>query len=192
MKYFFDTLYLVYFSPVEFPYYWGQYYSKWNEFFVVLFSAFSIALGFSVNSLEFSELGIFLYLFFMNLIFLFAFAKFFSWILNQRAQEYGGEFSQKILFSYLNYSFVIFWFMPGIVATTAYFNVNTGASLTLILFVLSLLYILNIVRAVKIFYRLEQELAFRIIFSSSYSLIIFPLFFAIYYFIILIFLMMSP
>lgn len=191
MKYFFDTLYLVYFSPVEFPYFWGEYHSKLCEFLVVLFSAFSIALGFSISSIDFSELGIFLFFFLLNVGFLFIYSKFFSWLVNQRAREYGVEFNQKIFISYLNYSLVIFWFMPSIVSTTSYFEANNGASLTLIILALSLIYILHIVRGVTTFYRLEQEIAFKIIFGSVYWLVLIPIFLAIYYLITIFFLLIN-
>lgn len=181
MKNLLENLYLVFFSPTEFPYFWGQYHSKFLEFWIVLFSSFCFSLGISLHATELSSIEIFLYLFVWNTSFFFLFPLVFAWLVNQASIEFRIQSNQKIFISYLKYSLSVFSFLPSFIVLINFLELSSTSMLILILSGLGLVYFWNIIRGIIAIYKLERGIAISIFLRSLYWIIVLPLFFSFYY-----------
>lgn len=186
MKYFLDNLYLVFFSPVEFSYFWGEYRSIFAEFLIVLFSAFCFTLGISLHNPELANIVTFVYLFFWNIGFFSIFPLILAWFITQECIEFIIPTSKKIFISYIKYSLFLFCFLPAFAVWLNFFEWGSSAAFLFCLFVISLVYFLNIIRGVNAIYKLEMGLAFSVLLRSLYWILVLPFFFSFYYLITLL------
>lgn len=190
MKYFLDNIYLVFFSPTEFPYFWGQYRSHFSEGFTILSSAFSLSLGICIQNSNLSEFGTLVSLFFLNLGFFLIFPKIFASLVTQKILELGILANQKIFISYLNYSLFVFLFLPSLVVFVNFFELGGSGIIISILFGISLIYFFYVIQGIGAIYNLETGTAISILLTSLYKLIVLPLFLVFYYLLTFLFLLL--
>jgi hypothetical protein len=181
MQKFINNIYLIWFIPEEFKYFWAEYRSFFSETSLYFLVAFCLSLATALNSSSFNEIGIVTFLFFLHLPFMYFFPKLLAYFLDHKAREMGAEGDIRILLSFCKYSLVIFMLSCPFVIFVKSFEYNSSGVFLLFISFLSLLYFFNVARGLSLLYGLERSLAVKLVLSSVLSLLVLPFFFFIYY-----------
>lgn len=181
MKRFMSNIYLTWFIPEEFKFFWAEHRSSFSETSIYFLVAFTVSVATAVNSSEIDGMGAVSFLFFQHLPFMYFFPKLLVYFLDHKSRERGAEGDTRVLLSFSKYSLVVFVLSVPFAILTKSLQYNSGGFFLLFMSFLSLLYFFNVARGLSLVYGLERSVSVKLVLGSALSLLILPFFFFTYY-----------
>ena len=181
-----DNLYLVFFDPLEFPFFYEDLKSSLSEFIVTFISAFSLSISMAYISPPYTELSLATIVPFLlfNLVFLNFYPKLYSFYIDYKIKKESsyGEIQQMI--SYVRYSMGLIAFILPISTISLTINFKGFSAFFLILLFILFIVIINVARGITSIYKLQMNKSFILSLNSVIILFILPISIIFYYLVI--------
>jgi len=181
-----DNLYLVFFDPLEFPFFYEDLKSSLSEFIVIFISAFSLSIAMAYISPPYTELSLVTIVPFLilNLMFLNFYPKLYSFYIDYKIKSDSsyGEIHQ--MSSYIKYSMGLLAFILPLSTISLAINLKGFSAFFLILLVLVFVIIINISRGITSIYKIQMNKSFLLALNSVFILFLLPISIVIYYIVI--------
>jgi len=183
-----NNLYLVFFNPTEFPYFYEEYKSRSSEFLVSILTSISVSIGsIYINPPynSFSEILIFP-LFILHLFFVTIFPALLSYLIDYKLREenLSGEILK--MKSYTRYSVGIMSFFLPISFIFTMIGLKGTLSFFIILFFLFTLFLIITSIGSSAIYKVKVSKSFSCIANSCITIFFLPIFLFFFYLITLL------
>ncbi len=183
-----DNLYLVFFDPLEFPFFYEELKSSLSEFLVTFISALSLSISMAYISPPYTELTLtsIVFFFIINLIFINIYPQLYSFYIEYKVRKessFGDIYQMK---SYVKYSMGILAFILPLSTISIAINLRGISVFFLILFFIICLIIINVSRGIASIYKISMNKSFIISLNSVVILFVIPLSIIFYYIVFII------
>jgi hypothetical protein len=178
-----NNIYLVWFNPSEFPYFYEEYRSQWREYLITLYSAFSVTIAavYMTPPYRQGSGAIIVLSFLAHSYFLSLMPSFFGGFLDFQIRKIGGSGDLNQLISFIRYSLSFFSLFTPISVLLMNFNFGGLLGFFVILTLSVILVLLNISRGASEIYKMDLNIVFKFSILAYLSTISIPIVLTMYY-----------
>ena len=182
-SYLINNLYLVFFNPSEFPYFFEEYRSRSSEFLVAILSASSISIGtlyLNVPYDSFSEILIFPF-FISHLFFFTVLPILLAYLYDHKMRQDGKNGDYIKLLSFIRYAIGILSFFLPFCFFVNLIGLKGSSSFLLLSFILFFSFLMITSVGASEIYKTKVSQSFSYLLSSCTTILFLPIFLFLYY-----------